>query len=305
LQIKISANPPLMKTAKQLIFCFIFSASAIMQAQERSGFNITKDAMVRAYDGFSDGLNYGGYEYINMHGATNGGVWTIQRSLIEFNLSSIPQFANITNATLFLYSDENSESYPNGHEPRSGSNECEIYRITSPWDEYLVTWTNQPSYSSNNAVYVPASSASFQDYQINVTVLVQDMINSPSSSHGFFIKLMDENYYRRLVFASGDHNNSGLHPKLQVSYDNANGIENNPVSSGFNCFPNPTNGSKTINIVKNYADEMTLKVMSLTGELVIETQNSNLDVSELSKGLYFLQMEQNNQVIGVKRLIVN
>lgn len=294
-----------MKTAKQFIFCILFSVSAIIQAQERSGFNITKDAMVRAYNGLSDGLNYGGYEYINMHGATNGGVWTIQRSLIEFNLSTIPQFSTITNATLFLYSDENSEAYPNGHEPRSGSNECTIYRITSPWEEYTVTWTNQPSYSPNNAVYVPASSSSFQDYQIDVTDLVQDMVDFPSSSHGFFIKLVDENYYRRLVFASGDHTNSGLHPKLQVSFNNANGIENKIESSGFNCFPNPTNGSKTINIAKIDGGEMTLKLMSLTGELITETQSSILDVSELSKGLYFLKVEQNDQVIGIKRLIVN
>lgn len=144
----------------------------------------------------------------------------IRRSLIEFDLSSIPPESTIEEATLSLYFNPQSAEIPStqGHSQRDGSNRSILSRITSPWTEDLVTWNNQPSISTDNQIYVKASDVAEEDYQIDVKNLIEDMVNDPSKSFGFLYQLDNENYYRAMIFASSDHENEDLHPKLEVRY---------------------------------------------------------------------------------------
>jgi hypothetical protein len=48
--------------------------------------------------------------------------------------------------------------------------------------------------------------------------LLQDNIDNPNSGFGFLLKLKNETPFRLLAFASSDHPNSALHPKLQITY---------------------------------------------------------------------------------------
>lgn len=147
--------------------------------------------------------------------------WTVSgnpvdyRSLIEFELSNIPSGALVTSANLSLFSQESSGL--GSHSTSSGSNESVLNRITSSWEENTVTWNNQPSTTTENQVFLSESLNSIQDYlNIDVTNLVEDMISDPSNSHGFLLKLLNEQYYRSMVFASSDYSDSNLHPKLEV-----------------------------------------------------------------------------------------
>jgi hypothetical protein len=53
---------------------------------------------------------------------------------------------------------------------------------------------------------------------IDVTKMVRHMIEDPSSNHGFMTLLRDEDYYRRLTFASSDFEDPSLYPELVVHY---------------------------------------------------------------------------------------
>ena len=44
------------------------------------------------------------------------------------------------------------------------------------------------------------------------------MIKTASNNYGFMLKLETEEYYRRMVFASSDNNDSEIHPKLDIYY---------------------------------------------------------------------------------------
>jgi hypothetical protein len=57
-----------------------------------------------------------------------------------------------------------------------------------------------------------------QDYVMDVTSMVQDMVTNPSSNYGFMLQLINEQYYRCMLFASSDHANANLHPKLEICY---------------------------------------------------------------------------------------
>ncbi len=144
----------------------------------------------------------------------------IRRSLINFDLSSIPQNAKIVDATLNLYYNPKSADVPStmGHSQRDGSNKSILSRITSPWLEETVTWNNQPSISTDNQILVKDSDAQDENYSIDVKDLVEDMVANPNESFGFMYMLDNENYYRAMLFASSDNENSDLHPKLEIEY---------------------------------------------------------------------------------------
>ena len=178
----------------------------------------SKDAVIREYNGVGDGNNYGLVPFLNMQAWTNSGSSVNQRSLINFDLSAIPLNAIIQSASLLLYVDINLNTFPGGHQQLSGSNESVIKKITANWDESIVTWNTQPSVTTLNQTIIPQSISNNQDYIIDVTSLVQDMFSDTLNRFGFLIKLINESYYRRMIFASRDNSNAELHPKLSVTY---------------------------------------------------------------------------------------
>ena len=201
------------------LLLLLLSLSTLCSAQTSFlTLSASKDATIREYNGIGDGNNYGTVPFLNMHAWTNGGITANQRSLIDFDLSMIPANARIQSAFLFLYVDMTVNTFPGGHQQLSGSNESIIKRVIANWNELLVTWNNQPSTTTLNQTTIPQSTASNQDYIIDVTNLVQDMINDTINSFGFFIKLINENYYRRMIFASKDNPDEELHPRLNVMY---------------------------------------------------------------------------------------
>ena len=148
----------------------------------------------------------------------NGGK---RRSLINFDLSSISPDAKIVDATLYLYFNPHSAELPStgGHSQRDGSNRSILSRITSNWSEETVTWNTQPSYSEENQIFVKASDHPEEDYAIDVKNIVEEMIANPEESFGLMYMLENENYYRAMVFASSDNEDSELHPRLVIQYN--------------------------------------------------------------------------------------
>lgn len=161
--------------------------------------------------------NYGSHPEFSALAWTCGGSPCRIRSLLQFDLSDIPDGAKIMDAKLSLYS---WDSPSNGsHSTQSGSNQTFLQRITESWSENTVTWNNAPSVTTVNQVVLPASSSSIQHYEdIDVTDLVQDMVDDPENSYGFFIRLSTEEEFRKMIFASSDNPDAGLHPKLEVEY---------------------------------------------------------------------------------------
>lgn len=163
--------------------------------------------------------NFGSNDDLTVGAWTFNGNPSVSRVLIQFDLSSIPASATISNAKLSLYHNPNPANGNIGHSQLSGSNEAWIQRITSSWTEFGVSWANMPTATTQNQVVLPASLSNTQDYiNVDVSLLVQDMVSNPSQSFGFLLQLQTESYYRSLLFASSDHLNPALHPKLEIEY---------------------------------------------------------------------------------------
>ncbi len=189
----------------------------------------------------------------------------------------------------------------------SGSDAGWVERIISPWQE-SVTWNNQPSVTTANQVALPQDTNSHQDYTANVTALVQEMLNNPATSFGFRISLQTEQYYRALLFASSDHPNSNLHPKIGICYTDPGSVNDiNGINSGITVYPNPA--SDEIRVVSSKFKVHSVDIYDLLGATILyrSLQGENkavLDVRTLSAGIYFVAVKDENNNLVTRKLVI-
>ncbi|MFC2102284.1 DNRLRE domain-containing protein [Bacteroidota bacterium] len=145
--------------------------------------------------------------------------WTVQgdfviiRSLIRFDLSTIPSDAIILSAKLSLFCNPSSSHY----QLQSGDNESFLMRVLEHWDQDVVTWNTQPATSMNQVIYLPTSTSTTQNYpEIDVTSHVQEMIVNPDENYGWMLKLLTEELYRSMEFSSSNDPDTSYRPMLQV-----------------------------------------------------------------------------------------
>lgn len=228
--------------------------------------------------------NYGNYIGLHAIAWTNSGAISDVRSLVRFQLEHLPEGTAILDARLSLYHDPFSNE--GAHSSLSGPNTALLQRVTSTWDEQTVIWATQPNTTTVNQVVIPATTTTMQDMlDIDVTALVIDMI--AQGNHGFMLRLQDESYYRRMVFASSDHPDRDLHPRLVVTHQGGVGVATHGVHDR-PAYPNPTDGPLTVE-ARDIGHPM--QVMDALGQVVrqfVPTMDGpfTIDLGGLAPGAY-------------------
>jgi len=200
-----------------LFFFFFFTSHLQLISQDydtlilKPGPIEGKDVLIRSvYPSTNEGDHF---DFMAMAGTINLNPF-INRSLIEFDLDDIPDTATILEAKLSLFYSEQT-----GGPGHQGINESYLYKVTEAWDEHTVTWNTQPAVSYSNPVYLPTSTIQFQDYiNIDVTESISELIHFPNLYHGFSMRLLNEEPYRTMTFASSDQSNPSRWPELEVIY---------------------------------------------------------------------------------------
>jgi hypothetical protein len=235
---------------------------------------------------------------------THSGNNSIVRSIINFDLSSIPSVATITSATLSLYWHQSTSN--TGHSTMSGSNASWLRRITTPYNYNIVTWNTQPSYSTINEVYLPETTNDTMSYpNIDVTNLINDIRNKPDSGYGMIFMLADEQYYRSMLFASSNAPEVNKRPVIEICYKKNTAIQELKLNNSITLYPNPASDNITVEIA-SLAKTQTISIYNIQGQLLIQQPmmqaKTNIDISAFSKGLYFLKVE-NEKSIAVKKFV--
>jgi len=194
----------------------------------------------------------------------------------------------------------------------TGKNSCNLQRITSTWDEFSVTWNTQPTTTSINEVVLSESNFTIQDYLgVDVTQLVQDMVDSPVTSYGFKIVLQTEDPTRSLAFCSRDFSDSSKFPKLTLTYScsKANNIISIHTPESERIYPNPTTGIINVKLEK---DELlldpTVCICDLTGKqlafynLRMPTTSFNLTI--FPQGMYLYKIGTDNKLFSHGKIIL-
>lgn len=212
-----------LKAVARFTACLVACLSAAAtQAQVTTVLQTNVDASIGFHDGFNSANNNAGndpfFKAFNQPSAAgtgeNGG-----RSLIYFDLSTIPSGATIVSATLNLYGAGPFGTGAAGSVGNIGDNTSYIQRVTSPWVESTVTWNTQPTTTTVNQVTFGPSTQVIEDFDVNVTQLVLDQIDNPATSFGFMFRLITEDPTRGFVFWSSDATVDSLHPTLTIVYD--------------------------------------------------------------------------------------
>ncbi|HNS11378.1 MAG TPA: DNRLRE domain-containing protein [Bacteroidia bacterium] len=240
-----------------------------------------------------DTSNFGSSPEFDALAWTFSGTITDLRSLIYWNFSSIPTNAIVTDAKLTLYWNPNSSN--TGHSITSGSNEATIVKITDPWDENDVTWNTQPATDTLNQAYVPISTSQQQDFVIDVSALVQDMVANPADNYGMMLKLLNETYFRSLIFCSSDHPDPDKHPKIEVCYTIPTNVSKINSDSEFGMYVDYLAERTIVSSNKDFDKSTQLNVYTVDGKLLnqydgLTGKKYSFSISGWSPGIYFVQM---------------
>jgi hypothetical protein len=126
-----------------------------------------------------------------------------ERGLLEFDLSSIPPSAIVTEATLTLF-----------HFTDTQTSAIYIYANLDSWEETTVTYNNKPGIGPLLDSLVPGAMGTFDTW--HVTSSVQEMIDGTAPNYGW--QLIDETNDPAVSYHSSSVPASSQRPKLCVTY---------------------------------------------------------------------------------------
>lgn len=172
-----------------------------------------KDAIINTY---LPGESRPDYQLFRSMAWTHSGTPAAHRSLIDWDLSFLSPETTILDARLDLY----FATWAPNYESHTGENASYLLRITEPWVENEVTWNNQPETTWDDVITLPQNTSPYQDYpDIDVTAQIQQMVSDPENNHGFLLRLVTEEYYSCMLFASSDYpDNPEKRPRLRIIY---------------------------------------------------------------------------------------
>jgi hypothetical protein len=184
------------------------------------GPNEAKDAMISNID---PDKNFGGHPYFEATFLSDSilTVMIAKRSLIWFDMSRLPKSATIKRVVLRL-SFERPIIWPSpvpmtatpGSEQWFGT---VLQQITEEWDKDKVTWNTEPATITSNQVYIgPFWTTSVNFIDVDVTRLIVN--NLDVANHGMLFRHYPTEKFPGFRFASGDHPNAILRPKLTIFF---------------------------------------------------------------------------------------
>lgn len=138
---------------------------------------------------------------------------TLYRSLVRFDLSSIPANATINKATLSLYQ-VGSSGVPLA---------IRVYRSTKTWSEGTVTWNSNGTSFNSTAITSGGGGASNQSWvAFNVLPVVRSWYIAPSRNFGLMLRGSSEggdwSFHSYASKESGPIARKIVRPRLRIEY---------------------------------------------------------------------------------------
>lgn len=160
----------------------------------------------------SPGSNYGTVTTIRVE-QDDAADW---RVFIEFDLSSIPSYAVVDAASLFLYVDSKQDQDTGTDQP------VDVQRADASWDESTITWTNQPGVTGSVMATLKESEHPAAGNWAQFDLKVGEVELMRATNNGMRLKVRYESINPTLVdfisYRSSEHATTTTRPKLAVSY---------------------------------------------------------------------------------------
>ncbi|MBS1658239.1 MAG: DNRLRE domain-containing protein [Chitinophagales bacterium] len=305
------------------LFTFSLIAIGSMISSQRSHgqtFVLTpsKDASIGFHDNYNsantnygNAIHYSGFSQPGASGGENAGM-----GIMAFDLSMLPPGTVIADARLDLFGCGPFGAGDAASVGDLGHNACYLERITTDWDEYTVTYNTQPLATTMHRAHLQWSTSVDEDYtDINVTAMVQDMINDPEHSFGIRIRLRNEEPTRAMAFWSKDGAPSDdLKPHLRITLQNEGLTSAQEIKSQVSeslIYPNPFHLKTTIEFNNDFsASKAHMLVVNMLGQVVSTQDVSGMKTAEfdargLNPGVYRFMVIVDGLVAERGELLVN
>lgn len=182
-----------------------------------------KDAMITNLE---PDKNFSGHKYFETTFLSEPMLTVMRstRSLIFFNLDTLPKAAKITRIVMKLSYDvpipfdKNIFTPDVLPTPGIAWYGGVLRQITGSWDENTVTWNNQPATTEANQVFVPPFIRNTNIYEIDVTKLFVNTSTTPVTNNGIMFKLWPSDKFPGFRFASSDFPTAVMRPMLIIHY---------------------------------------------------------------------------------------
>lgn len=297
--------------ALSLLSCSLFAQNMLLIGSSRDTPFAFHQGINTANTNYNSALQFSAFSQPGNQGGNNTG-----RAIIDFDLSAIPSGSTIQGAFLSL-----SAIGPHGLGQVAsighvGQNQCILSLVNSAWDENTITWNNQPTTTNVDSVSIPASTYALQNYlNIDVTTLIQDMVDDPINSHGIMIKLVNEFPSNGLAFYGNLAPEADRRPQLAIAYGECptvNGLlELSALDRNILLVPNPglSGNAVRLDLPSMESGSITIELYDQLGRK-LRTWNAvqypfELRLPTISEGSYSLKVETvNGEQLGVAKLVV-
>ena len=188
------------------VFCLLYTK---MGRADTFSLDADKDVTVAWGDPYANqnGFNYLGVGYDGFMFASGGLKYL--RSLLHFDLSSLPPNINISEAKLVL-----KRSLASG---TGSSFSIEVYDIPEDWNEETVTWDDAQPYDEGTPI-TSLMDVEFDNPEFDITGKVQEWYVNPSANHGLLLKRQNDYAYDDIIVVFGSRENINFKPTLLVTY---------------------------------------------------------------------------------------
>lgn len=140
---------------------------------------------------------------------------SIYRSLLQFDISYIPNVAHIQSAILKLYIVQNNVP--------SLSKATSVYNLLESFTQNNVTYNTQPAFDSTASASLDITSESNVYLNFDVTNLVRNWHIGNFPNYGLVIR-GEESFYSLTGFYSSDYSEPDKRPILEITYNEDIGI---------------------------------------------------------------------------------
>lgn len=204
--------------------------------------------------------------------------------------------------------------------PSSGTTMIKIYPITQVWDETSCDIHQHLNYEESiytqyHLTGTPGSS--IKHFSLDVTDILDEVINSNIEFHGFMIKANDNQKFSK--FYSKEYSNVDYRPSLDIVYSGVSNDINQifPSELKLTVFPNPFNPTTSIEFSNPHSLASQISIYNIKGRLVKRTSLAgskgskssftwnarNDNNEEVASGLYFCRVQVGKQE-EIKKIIL-
>ncbi len=151
---------------------------------------------------------------------TSNGSPYFGRTLMQFDLKSIPTNAYINSAKLYLYAKTTGTGEGVVGQPTYGSkNTSLVQKIISTWQTSTLSFNNAPTIDTVGQKILNQSVNTAENYVIDLTDFTQKWVNMPDSNFGVLLRMQTENNpYNSMLFECGAASDSNKNVRLEICY---------------------------------------------------------------------------------------